>query len=66
MAKVVPSFALGVVDYDECAEGGHGMSQEIVGLAEDAVVSGDGGLVGPRAHHAESIFGLLEEFGPVV
>ncbi len=41
------------------------MSQEIVGLAEDAVIGGDGGLVGPRAHHVEGIFCLLEEFGPV-
>ncbi len=39
---------------------------EVVGLAEDAVICGDRRLVGPRAQHVEGVFGLLEQFGPVV
>ncbi len=55
------------MDNDECAKRSHWVDQEIVGLAKDAViVGGDGGLVGPWAHHVEGILCLLEEFRPVV
>ena len=47
LAEVVPSFALRVVNNDECAKGGHWVGQEVVGLPEYAVVGRDGGLVGP-------------------
>ena len=60
LTKIIPRFADWVVHDNEGSTGGHGVGKEVVGLAETTVVGGDSAVIGPGAHHIESVFSLFE------
>jgi hypothetical protein len=64
--EVVLSFAPGVVDNDEGAAWSDRVRNEVVGLAEYAMVGRDGGQVVIGTHEIKSELGLWKKLRPVV
>jgi hypothetical protein len=65
-AEVVPSFAPGVVNNDEGAAWSDRVRDKVVGLAEDAMVSRDGGQVVVGTHEIKSELGLWKKLRPMI
>ncbi len=59
-------FADRVTDNEEGAAWGHGVRDEVVGLAMEAMIGGDVHIVGPVVDHVESRFGLGQEMVPLI